>query len=270
MKKIVFIFFIFLSIKSYSQNDFGSLAVLIQTNVGSGSGFYLGDSTTESLYLVTACHVLLKPDGNLQSDSILIISYKSNSQSNAKDSFQISLLNAFRMKMFKFDASKDVAVVLIAKTAKHGISYQPFVNKISQSNTYLNISYTANMKTISQLTTMDDIYTVGYPRSLTLTFNFDFDRPLIRKGIIAGIDFQKKKVIADLPVYQGNSGGIVVSMNLLGGQPDLVGLVSQFVPFEEHWKSEAYGYYNTTVYNSGYAVIVPVDNIKEQILLIGK
>ena len=62
-------------------------------------------------------------------------------------------------------------------------------------------------------------------------------------------------------VYQGNSGGAVYELNRVSGEIKLIGLVSQFVPFEEHLKSEAYGYINTNITNSGYAVIVPIDSV---------
>lgn len=115
---------------------------------------------------------------------------------------------------------------------------------------------------------MTDVYTVGYPKSLTLSTNFDFDRPLIRRGIISGVDLTKNKIITDCPTYQGNSGGMVFEIELKSNKLYLIGLVSQFVPFEERWKNEAYGYFNTNVYNSGYSVVVPVDAIIELINLI--
>jgi hypothetical protein len=47
---------------SYSQaaeyNDIGSLAVLVQTKMGSGSGFYLADTSKNYICFVTASHVV--------------------------------------------------------------------------------------------------------------------------------------------------------------------------------------------------------------------
>ena len=257
-------------LNSYSQTDVGSNAVLIQTGGGSGSGFYLSDTSKSSIYLITACHVLINPqNGTLYSDSILLISYKKNSQVDDKDSFRVSLLSAYKMGMLSYNIIKDVVVVKIATEKDRGIMYFPFVEKLTKTNTYLNPVEIHATKKISELETMNEVYTIGYPKSLSLSLNLDFNRPLIRKGIIAGLDLSKGKIIADCPTYQGNSGGMVFEVLMNGlGQAYVIGIVSQFVPFEEHWKNEAYNYYNTNVYNSGYTVVVPMDAIIEQLNLL--
>jgi len=254
----------------YSQNtnqiDVGSLAVLVQAGNSSGSGFYLVDSTKDYICFVTASHVLVDPQKNLPySDSIFLISYKKNSQRDNRDSFRVSLLSAYQMGMFRYNIQKDIAVIKFAITKERGIAYLPFVTKLTQSNTYLNPFEIHLTKKISAVETMSDIYTVGYPKSLSLNTNFDYNRPLVRKGIIAGVDLQKDRIVADLPVYQGNSGGVVFQTILFNPNSYLIGIVSQFVPFEEHWINQAYGYYNTNIYNSGYAVIVPIDDVINEI-----
>jgi S1-C subfamily serine protease len=163
--------------------------------------------------------------------------------------------------MFRYNIQKDLAILKFATSSNRSITYLPFVTKVSSTNTYLSPIEINTAKRIDSLVTMSDIYTIGYPKSLSLTMNFDYNRPLVRKGIIAGMDLQKGKIIADCPVYQGNSGGLVFESNLFDEKIHLVGVVSQFVPFEEHWINQAYGYYNTNIYNSGYTVIIPVDDI---------
>lgn len=270
MRFFIFISLLILSKNCYSQTsnqiDIGSLAVLVQSGNGSGSGFYLTDSSKDYMCFVTASHVLVNPQNNqLYSDSIFLISYKKKSQRDNRDSFRISLISAYRLGMFRYNIQKDVAVLKIATIKDRAIIYQPFVTKITLSNTYLNPFEVHLTKRISELETMSDIFTVGYPKSLSLNINFDYNRPLVRKGIIAGIDLQKDKIIADLPVYQGNSGGVVFQTILFNPNAYVIGIVSQFVPFEENWINQAYGYFNTNVYNSGYAVIVPIDDILNEI-----
>ena len=50
------------SLKAYSQpkndNDIGSMAILIQTRAGSGSGFYIQDTTKQFICFVTASMLL--------------------------------------------------------------------------------------------------------------------------------------------------------------------------------------------------------------------
>jgi hypothetical protein len=163
--------------------------------------------------------------------------------------------------MFRYNIQKDVAVIKFAVALNRSITYFPFVTKLTSTNTYLHPMEIHDAKKIDSLKTTSDIYTIGYPKSLSLTMNFDYNRPLVRKGIIAGLDLQKRKIIADCLVYQGNSGGLVFETHLFDSRIYIVGIVSQFVPFEEHWINQAYGYYNTNIYNSGYTVVVPVDDI---------
>jgi len=48
----------------------------------------------------------------------------------------------------------------------------------------------------------------------------------------------------DCPVYKGNSGGPVVASVHSGLETKfrLIGIVSEFVPFEEKWINDKYGY----------------------------
>lgn len=276
MKKKVLIFVILIfpgfSFSQTSNNiDLGSIAVLLQNSTGSGSGFYLQDTSKHYIYLVTACHVIVnQQNGKFFEDSLLFISYKKNSQRDSRDSFKLNLPTAYKMGALKFNVNKDVAVIMFAFEEKKSITYLPFVKKITKSNTYINSVLFNDIKRINELNTMSHVYTIGYPKSLSLNINFDFNRPLVRGGIISGIDLVKNKIIVDCPTYPGNSGGLVFEAEPFQNKLYLIGLVSQFVPFEEHWINEAYGYYNTNVYNSGYTVVIPFDSILEQIELIAK
>lgn len=273
MRYFLFLVLLLSLIRTYGQSkndlDIGSTAVLIQTSSGSGSGFYIEDTSRKFICLITACHVLMDlQKQTLYSDTSLFICYKKNSQRDSRDSFKVSLLSAYINGMLKYDIINDVAVIKFAVTNNRAINYLPFVSKITSASTYLNRFEIHQVKRIADLETMADIYTIGYPKSLSLNTNFDYNRPLIRHGILAGIDIMKNRIIADCPTYQGNSGGMVFELNKFSGEIFLIGLVSQFVPFEEHWKNEAYGYYNTNVYNSGYTVVAPIDAILRQINLL--
>jgi S1-C subfamily serine protease len=257
-------------INQFSQSiDIGSYAVLVQTSSGSGSGFYLTDTINNFLYFITACHVLVNPQtGKIHSDMINLISYKNNSQRDERDSFAISLQTAINMDMFKFDIKKDVAVLRFATSKNRGISYFSFVFKITQTNTYLHQFGIHDIQKIDSLVTMKDIFTIGYPKSLTFSGNYDFSRPLLRKGIIAGIDLKANKIIVDCPFYQGNSGGAVYTIDLFGTMK-LIGVASEFIPLVEYWENKSYaGILNTNIHNSGYSVVAPIDAVIEQINLI--
>jgi hypothetical protein len=104
----------------------------------------------------------------------------------------------------------------------------------------------------------------GYPVALTgrLGELFDPTEPLLRKGIVAGINMEKKTVIIDCPSYSGNSGGPVLQV----GHPSsdatdfkIIGIVSGFIPFEEEWENKTMKYSHVIKSNSGYTVIEPID-----------
>jgi hypothetical protein len=99
----------------------------------------------------------------------------------------------------------------------------------------------ASMDTIKRYADVlvgNDAIMYGYPRSLALDLSagqLDPLQPLLRRGLIAGVNDQRKTIILDSPAYRGNSGGPVVELeqdNLMT-KLKIVGLVSEFVPLRE-------------------------------------
>jgi len=114
------------------------------------------------------------------------------------------------------------------------------------------------------------IYTFGYPTSIGIKEISQIDplRPLLRFGIIAGTNPSRKTIILDCPSYPGNSGGPVLEVDqvdLVNRRFQVIGVVSQFVPFAETWINITHKYQNLTISNSGYAVAVSMDPVLELI-----
>jgi len=104
----------------------------------------------------------------------------------------------------------------------------------------------------------------GYPTSLTGLIReiFDPSEPLLRKGIVAGINLGKRTIIIDCPAYFGNSGGPVIQIEhpaLNQTRFRIIGLVSGFVPFQEEWENKTMGYSHLIKSNSGYTVVEPIE-----------
>lgn len=110
----------------------------------------------------------------------------------------------------------------------------------------------------------NNVFMVGYPMSLSQNDdNIERTKPLLRRGIVAGKNSIKHIIIIDSPAYPGNSGGPVYEEDVEIGRIKLMGVVTEFVPLIEKLKSNLFGYENTNVTNSGYAIVVPFDDILE-------
>ena len=71
----------------------------------------------------------------------------------------------------------------------------------------------------------------------------------------------------DCPSYQGDSGGPILEVEDDSNVRNfrVIGVMSAFVPFADTWKNEHFNYVNTTLQNSGYSVVTPMDFVLELI-----
>lgn len=78
----------------------------------------------------------------------------------------------------------------------------------------LNTELIPSEKVISELSAMEDVVMIGYPRGISDEFNY---KPVIRKGITATHprnDYQgSKEILLDIPAYPGSSGSPVFILN---------------------------------------------------------
>jgi hypothetical protein len=108
----------------------------------------------------------------------------------------------------------------------------------------------------------NDIYLLGYPMSLALKDEklFDYTKPLLRKGIVAGKYVNQNTFIIDCPSYFGNSGGPIIEL----GEDNYyrtIGLVSRYIPYVVEWKNTREHISNKEFTNSGFTVCVPMDAV---------
>ena len=113
----------------------------------------------------------------------------------------------------------------------------------------------------------NELFLFGYPTSLGIQGSpqLDSQRPLLRRGIVAGLNPSGKSIIIDCPSYPGNSGGPVVEADrtAFNATFKVIGVVSQFVPFEEKSISYPITYQNVNISNSGYTIVTPMDFVLE-------
>ncbi len=269
---ILLIFFLGQPDKALAQRSIpdDNLAYPVQLyldNKESGSGFYLNDG--QRLFLVTAGHVLAeRTDKGLRllGKILHISSLSRDGNDKTLNILEMDLSVLVRESRIAFDSEHDVATIVVGFVGKTGadggysFTFINEVNIISQSNGgFVSVSI-ANTMPFDSVLVANDIYLFGYPSSLNLMQQIELERPLLRKGIIAGKNQSRKTIIIDCPVYPGNSGGPVLEVTEHGKQTfgwktvfKVIGIVIEFIPFQEVW----------TVHNSDYSVVVPMDPILE-------
>src|SRR5262245_59773428 len=110
-------------------------------------------------------------------------------------------------------------------------------------SSWLNLFQIDDLLPFDKVAIGTDILMGGYPKSLGLPSKnqYNFDRPLLRKGIVAGKTYELGNIIVDCASYGGNSGGPIFAENQIirDGRIEksykLIGLVSGFVPYNEVW-----------------------------------
>ena len=250
-----------------------SYPVLVVLEDGStASGFYLTDKS--NYYFVTARHVVFnEPQFTLRSKTITLTSYSDEIENPKKIEIKMNFDALLKDNLVRYHKAHDVAVVYMGIVEKldGGKTRNVFSTKYIQlqNNSEGNMcsANTLWIKMFSQVLVGNEAFIFGYPRSLGIKEiqQIDYERPLLRKGIIAGKNIHNKTIILDCPVYYGNSGGPVIQVDQEGLSKTFlpIGVVSQFVPFVEEWENKNLRYSNITISNSGYSVVVPMDVVLE-------
>lgn len=125
-----------------------------------------------------------------------------------------------------------------------------------------------SVKPFKDVLTANPIYVFGYPTSLGMKEIPQIDplRPLLRFGIVAGTNPDRKTIILDCPSYLGNRGGPVLEVEHIDlGQKNfkVIGVVSQFIPFSETRANITHKNKNLTISNFGYTIAVSMDPVIE-------
>lgn len=242
-------------------------SIVIQSSVGMGSGFFLQDTSSKYLYIATASHVLIPntPKPTLP-DTIYITGYRENVDTDSTYKFKLSIAECLKSGNLQVDQKNDIILIRFAKLINmgdfQGLQYPTFVTKLTK-DTKIE-SWPAHLSvSIEDIIPGSDLFVIGFPQSLGLQGNFDMNRPLMRKGIVAGKDLKLNRIIGDGAVYFGNSGGIAVAFHYKDNtfHLQLAGLVSKYIPFDESLFDRRGVQRSVDYRNSGYSVIIPSNSI---------
>jgi hypothetical protein len=275
MKRIVLLVALMLTIAASCFSgtlieDPRTYPVLIGHDAGMGSGCLL--RLSNSVYLVTAKHVLFAdPVGTnppaLLSSVAFLKSYSHAGTTNVSErKVAIGLSQLLSAGEIRYSTNRDVVLVRIEECKTNDFSLVRALPGITflSADVGLQVEGPESICPAKQVDVGADVFMFGYPISLTgpISQIFDPSEPLLRKGIVAGINLERRTIIIDCPSYFGNSGGPVIQVehpSFGTTQYRIIGLVSGFVPFQEEWENKTMKYSHVIKSNSGYTVIEPID-----------
>ncbi|MCK5413269.1 MAG: trypsin-like peptidase domain-containing protein [Candidatus Pacebacteria bacterium] len=242
-----------------------SYPVLIKLEDGSsGSGFFLNDNTASNLYFITAAHVFFK-DKILKNKKATLTCYSKDLNIKNPIVIRLDLEKLSEQKVIKKHKIADVVIVKIAKMENIDKSKNVEGVEINLPEGGMLVTIiNESIKKYEDVLVSNEVFVLGYPNSLGDEGQIDYERPLLRKGIIAGKNDKTKNIILDCPVYFGNSGGLAIEVEHTGKiiNYKAIGIVTQFVPFKDELFSKKYGrVVSVNTENSGYSIIVPMDTI---------
>lgn len=235
-------------------------------------GFYLSDSS--NVYLVTARHVLFNDSSfSLWSNSATLSSPSDDVYQGELMVFDINLKQLLDKGYIKYHKMHDVAIVTVGgiRADQKVVGFKTGIKRISHQDPSSDIlgSELSQIRKYKNVFIGNDVYIVGYPSALGIKSSpqFDYTRPLLRKGVVAGKYDARRTIIVDCPTYIGNSGSPVFHIveTFEEKRYEIVGIVSQFIPFDEVWVNKKLGAPNLFYSNSGYSIVEPIDAILELI-----
>ncbi len=281
--------------------DYVKYPVMVSLDSGnSASGFYFNDNHS-GIYLVTAAHVLFNTESGEAAPPLR--GGKDSHVLSAVDAASFPPLRAARALLLSYPeedlpepvymeldlaklkeqgflgrhATEDAAAILIGRTEGEGTERKVILSDGVQRKAHAASAGTGTIlgahagmtRSFKQVFIGNEVYTFGFPTSLGIEKypQIDYKRPLLRKGIIAGKNPEKKTLILDCTTHHGNSGGPVIEVvEDHVGKPSfwLIGMVTEYIPFEnKQYLGRRRRLKLSNLENSGYSVVLPTDVILE-------
>ena len=248
------------------------LVTLVEGSNATGSGFYFKNEEI-GVFLVSACHVFIERDKKegfvLRSNKAHLLSYPKDLNWSKPAKIELDLKYLLENNFLKYDAKNDVIAIKISEIVKSDdnqglMKINDGVNELLKGR--LLTVPVKNTKMYDDVLIGNDVYISGFPSSIGIKriAQIDYEKPLLRKGIIAGKYDKLMTIILDCPTFGGNSGGPVIELeeiNITKYNVRVIGIISQFVPFVEKWINPQHRLTNIEFENSGYTVVVPMNKI---------
>jgi len=211
----------------------------------------------------------------LRSSGGTLTSYGNDPKDDSKTTIFVNFEKLTSIGAIVRHPKKDVAAILIGKRGSQNVNdtkalvptdgVQP--RSVAKSG-WVSVDAKTALKRYADVLISNEAFLFGYPSSIGLneSAQFDYERPLLRRGIIAGKYDVQQTIILDCPVHYGNSGGPVIEMEQIDFnkfQFWVCGVVSEYIPYIENWINEKTGITHPDISNSGYSVAVSTDSMLE-------
>jgi hypothetical protein len=255
----------------------GKLAYPILVDVPTripASGFFLSDGG--HIYFVTARHVIFDTTDQLWATRVTVTAYSGISNDTGSSVLAVDLDKLNNLGFVLRHPVADVAAVrigdMVPVDGKTGCKFNAGIRVVRLNPKGISPIARENTKAFDDVQVANEVIVIGYPSAIGLQdipSQFDHRHPLLRKGIVAGKNASLSTLILDCPIYYGNSGSPVIEIERSFAVDvfKVVGVATEFVPFDERWVNRVFGLSSPLLTNSGYSVAVPTDRIFE---IIGK
>jgi hypothetical protein len=261
--------------RAIPSNNLAYPVLIAISGNSTATAFYLRNDI--NLYLVTAKHVLFtEPKCTLKGNKAICLSYPEDIKDEDQIVLTVDLNSCNSQELIKYHHTHDVVIVHIGTIVKTNddssvsIKFNEGVARLKPKNSNIVVASVEGIKAFNDVLISNDVFIFGYPTSIGIKNapQFEYLRPLLRKGIIAGKNLKKETIILDCPAYYGNSGGPVIEVDhvgITGKKYLLIGVLSQFIPYTETWENKTNKLTRLEVSNSGYSVVTPIDKVLELI-----
>ena len=251
--------------QAYLPED--NLAYPVQVIVpnGGGTGFFV--RRDRELFLVTARHVLFdQTSGQLHGPEFTLRALSKDVKETAVTVMHVNAAQLQGARQIRTDDRRDVAVIRLGTLRPERLDTTPGVVVSEKSKGGIIVAPSEYLTRYSEVDISSQIFMFGYPSVGVAGFSqIDTSRPLVRGGIVAGLNAALKTIIIDAPVNHGNSGGPVVQLSRTN-RLRIIGIATQFVPVPEDVVGAKPGESTMTALgNSGYGVVASADSIIELI-----
>jgi S1-C subfamily serine protease len=256
--------------QAYLPEDNLAYPVQVLTQGGGGTGFFV--RRERDLFLVTARHVLINPlTEQLWAPEATLRALSKDVKETAVTVIHLNAGQLQDERQIRADAVRDVAVIRLGTLTSDGMNTTPGVVVSARSKGGIIVAPFEYLTRYTAVDISSQIFMLGYPSiGVSGAAQIDRTRPLVRSGIVAGVNEALKTIIIDAPVNHGNSGGPVVQLSRTN-RLRIIGIATQFVPVPEDvlpvnpgYASNPPGSSSRTLLalgNSGYGVVASADAI---------